>query len=185
MSISAIGGTPPWRTGQASETSSVTSDAAAASSSTAATNATGLGNFFQQFAADLQSLLTQVQATAAPGTTNPVATPPVATTTAPTGTAPTGTGTGTPAAAVDQATQQQPDAVHHHHHHGGGGPLQQAANQFVGQVAQAFGGTPANGASTLTPANGASALAADIVHALQNYGAFAASPAPGAVSTTA
>jgi hypothetical protein len=60
----------------------VTSDAAAAASGTAATNATGLGNFSQQFAADLQSMLTQLQAASgaaaaaiasgitAPGTTN-------------------------------------------------------------------------------------------------------------------
>ena len=193
MSISAIGGTTPWWATQASG-AAVTSDAAAASSSTSATNASGLGNFFQQFASDLQSLLTQVQATtggtvatAAPGTTTQAATAPGTT-----NAATTGTGT-TPADTTTQAATAQPEAVHHHHHHhgggeggGGGNPLQNAANQFVSQVAQALGGgsgnaTPAAG----TTANGASTLAADIVHALQNYGAFAATPAPGTVSTTA
>jgi len=84
MSINAIGATTPWWAAQASAASAVTSDAAAASSATASTNASGLGNFFQQFATDLQSLLTQVQATSggttAPATTTPATTSAAATT---------------------------------------------------------------------------------------------------------
>ena len=61
MSINAIGAATPLLTTPAGGASAVTADAAAATSPTAATNASGLGNFFQQFAADLQSLLTQAQ----------------------------------------------------------------------------------------------------------------------------
>jgi hypothetical protein len=61
MSINAIGAATPLLTPPAGGASGVTADAAAAASPTAATNASGLGNFFQQFAADLQSLLTQAQ----------------------------------------------------------------------------------------------------------------------------
>jgi hypothetical protein len=78
--------------------------------------------------------------------------------------------------------------VHHHHHHGGGegGPLQNAANQFVGQVAQMLGGGSGNpGPGSGTTANAANTLATDIVQALQNYGAFASNPAARTVSTTA
>jgi hypothetical protein len=188
MSINALGATTPWWATQASGASAVTSDAAAATSSTSATNATGLGNFFQQFAADLQSMLTQAQATTggattttasgttASGTTNPATTPPADATTS---------------TATEQTATQQSGAVHHHHHHGGGdggggGPLQNAANQFVGQVAQVFGGGSGNAAPAAgTTANGANTLATDIVQALQNYGAFATNPAASTVSTTA
>jgi len=184
MSISAIGSTTPWWAAQASGASAVPSDAAAATSSTAATNSTGLGNFFQQFAADLQSLLTQVQATtggtttatAVPGTTVPgtptPATPPADTT--------------TQSATTEPAAQQPGEVHHHHHHHGRSGPLQTAANQFVGQVAQALGGgfgNPGPGPGSGT-GNVANTLATDIVQALQNYGAFA-NPAARTVSTTA
>jgi hypothetical protein len=193
MSINALGATTPWWAAQASGASAVTSDAAAATSSTSATNATGLGNFFQQFAADLQSMLTQAQATTggattttasgttASGTTNPATAPPPDTTTQ----------DATTSTATEQTATQQPGAVHHHHHHGGGdggggGPLQNAANQFVGQVAQVFGGGSGNAApATGTTASGANTLATDIVQALQNYGAFASNPAASTVSTTA
>ena len=71
MSINSIGAATPLLAAPTGGPSAVTADAAAATSPTAATNATGLGNFLQQFAADLQSLLTQAQT----GTT---ATAPVA-----------------------------------------------------------------------------------------------------------
>jgi len=184
MSISAIGATTPSQAIQASSASAVTADATATFSNTAATNASGLGNFFQQFASDLQSLLTQTQAattgSATTGTTTGT------TTAGTTNTTTTTTGT-TPADTTTQAATEQPSAVHHHHHHGGGGgPLQNAANQFVGQVAQVLGGgsgnaTPAPGVT----ANGANTLATDIVQALQNYGAFANNPATSTVSTLA
>jgi hypothetical protein len=80
MSIDAIGATTPSQAIQTSAVSAVTADATAAFSSTAATNASGLGNFFQQFATDLQSLLTQTQA-ATSGTTSSATTTPADTTT--------------------------------------------------------------------------------------------------------
>ena len=82
------------------------------------------------------------------------------------------------------STQQAGGAHHHHHHHhgGSGNSTQNAANQLVSQVAQLMDG--GNAATTAASTTGSS-LAADVMRALQNYGAASSQQAVSTVSTTA
>jgi hypothetical protein len=165
MSISPINAAASWLTPEVSQ--SVTNSQ---STSTSTPNASNLAGVFQQFSVDLQSMLAQAQASqAATGT----------------GTTTASNATLSPSNSTGQPTAQQPGGVqHHHHHHHGGGSAQSAANQFVSQIAQLVEGGSASASANSSPTTG-SALAADIVQALQSYGAFGSQQATSTVSTTA
>jgi hypothetical protein len=166
MSINAAGGYTSWWNQPASQNTGSSQSASSSTSSSA--NAADLSAVFQQFSTALQSMLGQpTSGTNALPTASPADT---AAATPPNGTSPT-------------SPQQAGGAHHHHHHHGAGGEsTQNAANQFVSQVAQLIDG--GNVATTAASTTG-STLAADVMRALQNYGAPSSQPSGSTVSTTA
>jgi len=167
MSISPINAAASWWTQEVSQSvansQSASTSTPDASNSTSTPNAANLASVFQQFSVDLQSMLTEAQATS----------PATGTTTASNATSDI----------TGQPTTQQPGGVqHHHHHHHGGGSAQSAANQFVSQIAQLVEGGGASSTSGQTTGN---TLAADVMQALQSYGAFGSKQTTSTVSTTA
>ena len=120
---------------------------------TGSVTAGNMASFFQSFSADLQAMLRQS------GGTN--ATPAGSST------------TGTPAASnTGQTAANQPlSGAHHHHRHRGEGDSaspQGVANQLTAQIGQSLG----SGSQTASGiSNSASTFAADVMQALQAYGA--------------
>jgi hypothetical protein len=168
MSISGIGGDGNWWQWQASQAtygtgtnSAGTNTASTVSAGTYGTGSSGssitntnppassgvLGTFMQAFSTDLQSMLTQL------GAANGAA---------------AGTGSIDQSGTIDQTGTTQGVGHHHHHHHGGeAGPVQDLADQLVGDLGQvAQGGSLSAGAIQQS----ASVFASDVMQALQAFG---------------
>ncbi len=155
MSISGILGhtaTQQWAR-QAGTTASGSAAASGATDAIANTGSVSAGNmaaFYQSFSADLQSMLSQSGQGASPATTP----------------------------RTSQTAANQPVAAPHHHRHhhpsqGDGRSLSADANQPTSAIGRS------TNSGSLTPngiSNSASIFAADVMQALQAYGASAASP---------
>ena len=165
MSISGINGSSNWWQWQSQSTQSASTGATAAGSSAAGGGianpgttaaAANLPAFMQAFSADLQTMLTQLGSTTASAATA------------------TAGGSAAPDGASGQAAASQAaGGTHHHHHHhhagaGAGGAMQSAANQLVGTAGSSL---PSGSLSATQINQSASVLAADVMQALQSYGA--------------